>query len=448
VFGLIGAVPTFARGRHLGILHDLDDPASVLRQVTKYTGLVGDPETAAAVFQTALDELVSGGPQPVTVEVPADRWATAAPGTIRTPTRTLPEIDHEQVERVAALIAEAERPLIIVGGGAQDASESVTTLAETIGAPVTTRRMGLGVVDGRNPLQVPVTIGHAFWGNADVVIGIGSRMEFPIEAWGTDDDMQVVQIDIDADEIDRRGVGAIGIHGDADQVVTALLARLRDQGIEPNDRTEELALLRADFRDRTAHLEPQRSFVAAIREALPDDGVIVEDVTQIGFACHLLYECRHPRSYLSTGPAGTLGSAVAVGIGAQHALGDRPVLTIVGDGGFLFTATELATAVQHDIATTVLLFNDGAFGNVRRIQQQRFGPDRTIASTLRNPDLVRFAESMGVRAERIDSPEALAPAIDRALTHDGAALVEVMVRDMPDPWPIMRPPRNRGIAPS
>jgi acetolactate synthase-1/2/3 large subunit len=447
VFGLIGAVPTFARGRHLGILHDLDDPAAVLRQVTKHTGLVGDPETAAAVFQTAIDELVSGGPHPVTVEVPADRWATEAPGTIRTPTRSRPEIDQDQVERVAAVIAEAERPLIVVGGGAQDASGSVTTLAETIGAPVTTRRMGLGVVDGRNPLQVPVTIGHAFWGNADVVIGIGSRMEFPIEAWGTDDDMQVVQIDIDADEIDRRGVGAIGIHGDADQAVTALLARLRDRGIEPNDRTEELELLRADFRDRTAHLEPQRSFVAAIREALPDDGVIVEDVTQIGFACHLLYECRHPRSYLSTGPAGTLGSAVAVGIGAQHALGGRPVITIVGDGGFLFTATELATAVQHDIATTVLLFNDGAFGNVRRIQQQKFGPDRTIASKLRNPDHVKFAESMGVRAERIDSPEALAPAMDRALAHDGAALIEVMVDEMPDPWPIMRPPRNRGIAP-
>lgn len=291
---------------------------------------------------------------------------------------------------------------------------------------------------------MPFTTGHALWGKADVVIGVGTRMEYPQDFWGTDDEMQIVQINIDAEEIDRRGLGTIGVHGDADSVVRALLARLRENGVEPHDPTEELELLRAEFADRTAHLEPQRSYVAAIREALPDDGVIVEDVTQIGFASHILYEHRHPRSYLSTGPAGTLGAAVATGVGAQAALPDQPVLTLVGDGGFMFTVAELATAVQHDIATTVLLFNDGAFGNVRRMQQTKFGPDRTIASTLRNPDYVMLAESMGVRAERIESPGQLVPAVANALAHDGPSLVEVMVGEMPDPWPIIRPPRNRG----
>ena len=147
---------------------------------------------------------------------------------------------------------------------------------------------------------------------------------------------------------------------------------------------------------------------------------------------------------LATGPAGTLGAAVATGVGAQAALPNKPVLTLVGDGGFMFTVAELATAVQHDIATTVLLFNDGAFGNVRRMQQTKFGPDRTIASTLRNPDYVMLAESMGVRGERIESPGQLVPAVAKALAHNGPSLVEVMVGEMPDPWPIIRPPRNRG----
>ena len=444
VLGLIGAVPTTARGRHFGVLHDLDDPAAVLAQVTKHTDLIGEPDAAADVFQRAIDELVSGGPRPVTVEIPVDRWRSEAPGEIRPPTASRPEIDLDDIDRIAAVIAHADRPLIIVGGGAQDASDSVTELAELLGAPVTTRRMGHGVVDCRHRLQVPFTTGHALWGKADVVVGIGTRMEYPQDFWGIDDEIQIVQINIDAGEIDRRELGSIGVHGDADEAVRTLLARLRENGVEPHDPAEELELLRAEFEDRTAHLEPQRSYIAAIREFMPDDGVIVEDVTQIGFASHLLYEHRHPRSYLSTGPAGTLGAAVATGVGAQAALPGRAVLTIVGDGGFMFTAAELATAVQHDIPTTVLLFNDGAFGNVRRMQQNKFGPDRTIASTLRNPDHVMLAESMGVRAERIDSPEQLVPAATRALAHDGPSLVEVMVGEMPDPWPIIRPPRNRG----
>ena len=448
VYGLIGAVPTFARGRGFGVLHDVDDPAAVLDQVTKHTGLVDEPADAAGVLQTAITELVSGRPRPVTVEVPVNRWAKAAPGEITEPVPHHVEIDGDELERAAAVIAEAERPLIVVGGGAMGAGDSVVELAELIGAPVTARRMGLGAVDTRHPLRVPFTIGHKLWGKADVAIGIGSRLEYPLDMWGTDDDIRVVQIDIDPEEIDRRGIGAVGVHGDADEVVRALIARLRDNGVQAGDPAEELARARAEFSDRTAHLEPQRSYVAAIRDSLPDDGVIIEDMTQIGYACRLFYESRHPRTYLASGPAGTLGAAVAVGIGAQAARPTTPVLTIVGDGGFLFTAAELATAVQYGIPTTVLLFNDGAYGNVKRMQQNKFGDDRTIASTLTNPDHQAMAASMGVRSERIDSPAGIEGALGRALAHDGPALVEVMVNEMPDPWPLLQPPRIRGEIPT
>ena len=444
VYGLIGAVPTFARGRGFGVLHDVDDPAAVLGQVTKHTGLVDEPDDAAAVLQTALIELVSGRPRPVTVEVPVNRWAKEAAGELTEPVPRRVEIDDEEVERAAAVIAEAERPLIVVGGGAMDAGETVAELAELIGAPITARRMGLGAVDSRHRLRVPFTVGHKLWGKADVALAIGSRLEYPLDMWGTDDDIQIIQIDIDPTEIDRRGIGAIGVNGDADEVVRALIARLRENGVEPRDPEDELALLRAEFSDRTAHLEPQRSYVDAVREALPDDGVIIEDMTQIGYACRLFYESRHPRTYLASGPAGTLGSAVAVGIGAQAARPNTPVLTIVGDGGFLFTAAELATAVQYEIPTTVLLFNDGAYGNVKRMQQNKFGMDRTIASSLRNPDHQAMAASMGVRSERIDSPADTVSALTRALAHDGPSLVEVMVGEMPDPWPLLQPPRIRG----
>ena len=116
---------------------------------------------------------------------------------------------------------------------------------------------------------------------------------------------------------------------------------------------------------------------------------------KLTFVAHFGYQFRQPRTYLSTGFAGTLGSGVAVGIGAKAGAPDRTVVTIAGDGGFLFTATELATAVQHHIRAITIVFNDNAYGNVRRIQQERFVVERTIASTLVNPDIVAFAESFG-----------------------------------------------------
>ncbi|MFQ5556533.1 MAG: thiamine pyrophosphate-dependent enzyme, partial [Acidimicrobiales bacterium] len=445
VLGLIGAVPTWARGRGVGVLHDLADPAAVLSQITKHTAIVDDPGSAADTVQTALDELVSGRPRPVTLEFPVDVWPAEASGRLRPPRPSTPTVDPEDVGRAAAILADAERPLIVVGSGAYEASDLVVALAERIGAPVFERRMGHGVVPTAHPLSVPYGLGHELWAEADLAIGIGTRMELPLTRWGVDDRLTIVRIDIDRDELDRHRLGTTGLLGDAADVVAALLAALGDEpDREHGDLLADLDRRRARWAERLALIEPQGSYLRAIREVMPDDGVIVEDVTQIGFAAHLLYDHRRPRCYLSSGAAGTLGAAVAVGIGAQDAAADRPVLTISGDGGFLFGATELATAVQHDIATTVVVFNDSAYGNVWRMQKAKFGPDRTIASELQNPDLVAFARSFGVGAERVDSPEGLRPALDKALTHPGPALVEVTVGEMPDPWEFLMFSRVRG----
>ena len=176
---------------------------------------------------------------------------------------------------------------------------------------------------------------------------------------------------------------------------------------------------------------------------LPDNGAFVEDVTQIGFGAHLVYDHRQPRTFLSSGAAGTLGAGTAVAIGAAAAT-DRPVVGVTGDGGFLFTATELATAVQHDIPCNIVLFNDGKYGNVNRIQKLRFGADRTIASELRNPDFRKLADAFGLRSWHTDSPAGLRSALDEAIAHTGPSLVEVTVGEMPNPWPLLRLPKVRG----
>ena len=438
VLALVGAVPARLRGRSTGILHDLPDPAAVLRQFTKHTGYVGSGLDAADVWQQAIDELVSGGPRPVGVEVPVDVWSQPADGVLEAPRASTPPVDTDRVEEAARVLGQARRPLIMVGGGAQDASEPVRELAEMLEAPVFARHMGLGVMDTRHRLHAYLTMGRDLWSTSDVVAGIGTRMEFPNIEWGVRPGQQIVQINIDAAELDRHNTGTIGVHGDATEACRLLVDALDRHNRRRDDRTSEVARLRAEHFERIAYLEPQLSYLRAIRSVMPDDGIIVEDVTQVAFAAHIAYEHRQPRTYLATGGAGTLGAGVAHGIGAAAAVPDRAQLTIVGDGGMLFTATELATAVQHNINTTVLLFDNAAYGNVQRLQRQRFGPDRTIASALRNPDWIAFGESFGVRTERASSPETLPAVLEESLAHPGPSMVVVDIADEPDPWPLLR----------
>ena len=441
VFAIIGQIATFQQGRHFGALHDLPDQNAILQQLAKETVVIHDPAAAAGQVQHAIDCLHSGMPRPVTIEVPVDVWGKASPGSVAAPTASRPKIDEAQIAKAAALLDGAERPLIVVGSGASGAGETVAALAERVQAAVTTRRMGHGVVPTAHPLFVPITSAYDLWPTADVVVGIGSRIEWPLGTWGYDDDLTLIQINLDADEVDRHGITTVGIHADADDACRALLAEL-GAGAKP-DRRDELAALRDRFNDRTAHLTPQRHYTAAIREAVPDSTALVEDVTQIGFAAHLFYDHLAPRTFLSSGAAGTLGAGAAVAIGAS-AVSESPVVGIVGDGGFLFTATELATAVQHNIACNILLFNNNAYGNVRRIQTNRFGADRTIASTLQNPDFAKLADAFGVRHWHADSPESLVPALGEAVDTDAPCLIEVSVDPMPDPWPFLRMPPNRG----
>jgi acetolactate synthase-1/2/3 large subunit len=195
---------------------------------------------------------------------------------------------------------------------------------------------------------------------------------------------------------------------------------------------------------RLQKIAPQIAFLNAIRAELPEDGIFVDEVTQIGFAARLAFPVFKPRTFLSPGYQDPLGWGFATALGAQHARPDVPVVAISGDGGFLFTATEMATAIRHHIPLTTIVFNDGAYGNVRRIQQERFG-NRLIASDLANPDFVAFAESFGAAAERVRTPEELRPALRRAFARrDGPTLIEVPVGPFPSPWEFIQMPKVHG----
>ena len=189
---------------------------------------------------------------------------------------------------------------------------------------------------------------------------------------------------------------------------------------------------------------PQIAYLDAIRAELPEDGILVDEVTQMGFAARLAFPVYKPRTFLSPGYQDNLGWGFATALGAQDARRDVPVVSITGDGGFMFTANEMATAVRHRIPLTTIVFNDGAFGNVRRIQEEKFG-NQLIASDLANPDFVKFAESFGAAGERARSPQVLRAALRRAFARrDGPTLIEVPVGPFPSPWPFIFMPPVRG----
>jgi acetolactate synthase-1/2/3 large subunit len=201
------------------------------------------------------------------------------------------------------------------------------------------------------------------------------------------------------------------------------------------------AVWRKRFEEKIA---PQIAFLEAIRAELPEDGIFVEDITQIVFAARVAFPVYKPRTYISPGFQDPLGLGFATALGAQHARPDVPVVAVCGDGGFLFTATEMATAIRHRIPLVTIVFNDGAYGNVRRIQQERFG-NRLIASDLANPDFVAFGKSFGAEAVRAQGPDELRQALRRAFAHrDGPTLIEVPVGAFPSPWEFLNMPNAWG----
>ncbi|HET6307805.1 MAG TPA: thiamine pyrophosphate-dependent enzyme, partial [Rhodopila sp.] len=237
---------------------------------------------------------------------------------------------------------------------------------------------------------------------------------------------------------------ACGLLGDAAVTLRALIGELGKRGgaWAPNP---ELTAARAAFADRLARQEPPMGYLRAIRAALPADGIYVEDVTQVGFASRLALPVHAPRTFLSPGYQDTLGWGYGAALGAQAAAPGRKVVLVTGDGGFMFQAAELATAMHHRLPVVVVVFDDGAFGNVRRIQVQHYG-NRLIASDLTNPDFVRFAESFGMAAFRAGTPEALEQALRQAFALNAPALVHVPVGEMPSPWDMILLPRVRGVA--
>jgi acetolactate synthase-1/2/3 large subunit len=443
VLAFIGQIAQAAIGRGYGHLHELPDQLAIMRLLTKYADRIRAPHEAPIKLTEAFRQLRSGRPRPVAMECALDVLARRAPVSIPVAAEAdVAAVDPDAITRAARLLGEARQPLIIVGSGAQHASPEVTAVAELLQAPVVAHRMGQGILDARHPLAANVLMGHKLWGRADAVLAVGTRLQMQLEQWGVDAALKVVRIDADAEELDRIARPAIGITADAAVALRLLRDALPTHNRRRESRAVEIAALRAEQREVVSVLQPQIGYLEAIRAELPENGIFVDELTQLGYAARMVFPVYAPRTFISPGYQGTLGWGVATAIGVKVARPEVPVVAVSGDGGFLFTAQELASAVQHRIPVVIVLVNDGAYGNVRRIQMESFG-NRLIASDLRNPDFQKFVDSFGALALRATSPAELRQALRTAFKADVPAVIEIPAGPMPDPWRLLRQPPSR-----
>jgi acetolactate synthase-1/2/3 large subunit len=446
VLALAGQIPLGAQGKGHGLLHEIPDQFGILERLTKSSHRITGPEDATTILQAAFRDLKSGRPRPVGLEIAVNLWGQHAAGNgdgLQVDPEAMPALDTDAIDRAASLIAAARSSMIVVGGGAQDDAEAVRRLARRIGAPVVAFRTGHGIMPDDEPLSIGMPVAHSLWADVDLVIGLGTRLQSQIMSWGQDDAMKVIHIDIDDAQIGRSAAVDVGINARLCDALPPLLTAV-DSEADPNtgwlDRVADVKAQRAA--EYARHLGPQLAWLGAIRDTLPPEGIFVDELTQTGYVSRFAFPTYAPRTFISTGYQGTLGYGVATALGVAHARRDVPVVAISGDGGALFTITELATAVHHRIPLTLVIFNDHAFGNVRRLQIDNYD-SRLIASDLSSPNFAALATSFGAQGLTASTPDDLRGALDIAMAHDGPSVIEVPVGELPSPWDFVLMPKVR-----
>jgi acetolactate synthase-1/2/3 large subunit len=443
VLCVTGQVPTAFLGKGRGHLHEMPDQLAALRSFTKWAERAEYPDAAPTVVARAFQEMLSGRRGPAAVEMP---WDVFTQRTAVTPVAPLapfaaPQPDPDRIAAAAAMIVAAKRPMIFVGAGAFDAADEILDLAEQIDAPVVAFRSGRGIVSNAHELGLTMAAAWRLWPQTDLIIGIGTRMELPAWRWPYRPAGQtMIRIDIDPVEM-RRYPPEAAIVADARDGTAALAAAVRKAGYRREaGRRAELREASAAAQAEIQRVQPQMDYLNILREVLPHNGIVTDELSQVGFASWYGFPIYQPRTFLTSGYQGTLGSGFPTALGAKVAHPDRPVVAITGDGGFMFGVQELATAVQYRIGVVTLVFDNQAYGNVRRDQRTVFD-GRVVAADLVNPDFVRLAESFGVGAERVGSPSAFRPALERALADGGPRLIAIDVpRDSEEsPWQFIHP---------
>ena len=415
-----------------GAFHELKNQTQLLASVTKWNARVESVEEIPEAIRTAFTQARGGRPGPTAVEIPLDIQAQEGRGEIY-PSPQLPrqQADPHAVREAARRLSVAISPLVLVGSGAarSDCAAEVIRLLEQLNAACFATYLGKGVVPDAHPLNLGcgwVERGPArrFLEEADLVLVVGSSLGEPETLkWTLPFPKNLIQIDTCAEVLGRNYPGTLGLAGDAKAVLSQLLEELA--GRPPGRGASPAARIAEVKRQVYAKLQtkPAWHFIQAMQRALPRDAIVTNDAaTANGWVLYFLDRCL-PRTCSITYGLAALGYALPAAMGAKLAYPDRQAVAVVGDGGFLFTDSALATAVQYNLNSVAIVFNDGGYRSIERCQLRRFG--RTIGIDLHNPDFVKLAEAYGASGERVEQPDQLYGALVAAWQRSVPTVIEI-----------------------
>jgi 5-guanidino-2-oxopentanoate decarboxylase len=435
---LSGACATRTHGKGWGAIHELADQAAVTAGFTAFSAMVRYPEEVPELIARAYAVFRGSRPRPVHLSLPRDvlpeiveeDWKIR-----RAP--SLPMPDPAAIEEAADRLAQAKRPLILVGGGAIGSRVALTAIAERIGAPVLSTNAGKGILPESHSLSLGCSIvqeaSQQALAEADVVLLVGSEVAAgdhflsKLEISG-----DIIRIDIDPTELTSMYSAAVPIQADARAAMLALssaLASRKPAAQRPQGESRVRDILARNAAKMT-DLEKQHARVWKIlRSVLPTDAIVMGDATQIvytgSFAMPMDTEC----CWYYSGTYCALGVALPMAIGAKIGAPQRPVIAVAGDGGFMFTVNELATAVEERLALPVIVWNNDALNAIVEQMDRQQVP--RIGVEPKSPDFLRLAESLGCHAARATSAEHLAQSVRDAFVADRPTLIEVR---QDSPW--------------
>ncbi len=422
-----------------GLLHEMTNQFEMLAPLTKYGERIQTGDEISAVFHRAMQALYTGRPRPVQIEIPRDiqvemvDWSDemdkVAPAALE---RLTPIVD--QIERAAESLAQAERPLIYAGGGviSSEASPELIHLAERLGAPVLTTGMGVGSI----PSDHPLTCGVAWIASADIrplvkacdaFLAVGTRFNQGMtHDWSLPLPSTTIRIDIDSAEIERNLPMEQKIVGDAKASLAAIHQKLDELSLnQPREIHPNLQTAQAEYRKALfAKVGSTTPWMETLRETLPKDTILSGDMSLFWADMLGIFPIYKPRTMLFPWGFGTLGFAVPEAIGAKFAQPDQPVVAICGDGAFLFTGTELATAVQYGLNIPIIIPNNEAYGMIKVQQRDQFD-EQYMSVDLKNPDFVALAQAFGAYGEKVTNPEEFGVALSKALQADKPTIIEI-----------------------
>ena len=429
------SLPRASNGRPRGELHEIKDQLGMMDALAGWTRAVEFVEEIPDALRDALRALRSGRPRAAYVQIPLDLLEIAAEMEIPAPHRTPPLPPSEKALNAAVrLLAEAKRPIIVAGGGvtASGANEQLAQLAELLNAPVLLSRKNHDLLPDTHPLAITTSeYGiaaelHTLVSKSDLTLVIGSKLS----AGRTNNKRlllptPLIQIDIDPAEIGRQYPATVEIVADAGLALDALLEALSNIPQNRPSRADEIAAA------RDAHLTNTRrrfgellGLLDAVREGLPHNGIVVADMTMLGYASGEYLPVYEPRTYIHPAELCSIGCGLPLALGAKAAKPERSVLALCGDGGFLLNVGELATAVQEHLDVVIVVFNDSTYTAVKNSQTRRFN-GRYIATDLVAPDYVALARAFGLEAVLATNADQLQSAIHTATQRKGSTLIEV-----------------------